>query len=63
MPDKFMAGDIIATLLPSWMDFATTLKQRDKSLAWLSLLVLLMLRRGREQKTLVEKKLRLLVPI
>jgi hypothetical protein len=53
--DKFVVDCIIAKFLPSWTDFATTLNTRDKSLAWLSLLVLLMLRRGREQKTLVEK--------
>jgi hypothetical protein len=36
---------------------------KDKSLAWLNLLDLLMLRRGREKKTLVRKELSLLVPI
>jgi hypothetical protein len=28
LPDKFMVGDIIAKLPPSWTDFATTLKYK-----------------------------------
>jgi hypothetical protein len=28
LPDKFVAGDIIAKLPPSWTDFATTLKHK-----------------------------------
>jgi hypothetical protein len=28
LPDKFVAGGIIAKLPPSWMDFATTLKHK-----------------------------------
>jgi hypothetical protein len=28
LPDKFVASGIIAKLLPSWMDFATTLKHK-----------------------------------
>ena len=46
LPDKFVPGGIITKLQPSWTDFATTLKIRGKSLAWLSLSVLLMLWRG-----------------
>jgi hypothetical protein len=57
LPDKFVASGILGRFFPPLYNI------RDRSLAWLSLLVLLMLRRGREQKTLVEKELRLLVPI
>jgi hypothetical protein len=28
LPNKFVAGSVIAKLLPSWMDFATTLKHK-----------------------------------
>jgi hypothetical protein len=30
LPDKFVAGGIIAKLLPTWMDFATSLKHKRK---------------------------------
>jgi hypothetical protein len=63
LPDKFVVGGIIAKLPPFWTDFATTLKHKRQEFSGLSLLGLLMLRRGREQKTLVEKELRFLVPI
>ena len=63
LPDKFVVGTIIAKLLPSWNDFATSPKTRDMSfLFWISL-ALLILRRRREQKTHVLGSLReLLVP-
>ena len=32
LPEKFVAGGIIAKLPPSWRNFATSLKHRDKSL-------------------------------
>jgi hypothetical protein len=61
LPDKFVAGGIIAKLPPSWKDFATSLI-RDKSSTWKSSLVLLMLRKGLEQRTM-EKVLRPLLLI
>jgi hypothetical protein len=63
LPDEFVASGIIAKLPPSWTDFATTLKHKRQEFSVAELLDLLMLRTGREQKTLVEKELRLLVPI
>jgi hypothetical protein len=30
LPDKFVAGDIIAKLPPSWKDFATSLKHKTQ---------------------------------
>ena len=62
--NKFIADVIITKLLPSWRDFATSLKKiRDKNLAWLSLLGLLMLRKGREQKAYMKNGLSLLLLI
>jgi hypothetical protein len=33
LPDKFVAGGIIAKLPPSWTDFATTLKHKIQELS------------------------------
>ena len=59
LPDKFMADGIIAKLPLSYRDFATSLKHKRQEFSVASLLALLMLRRGREQKTTVKKELSL----
>ena len=63
MPDKFIAGGIIAKLPPSWTDFATTLKHKRQEFSVAELIGSLDVEERAEQKTLVEKELRLLVPI
>ena len=58
LPDKFVAGGIIAKLPPSWNNFATSLNTRDRSFPLRISLVLLMLKRRREQRTHVLELLR-----
>jgi hypothetical protein len=38
LPNKFMAGGIIAKLLPSWTDFATTLKHKKQGFSMAELI-------------------------
>ena len=38
LPDKFMAGDIIAKLPPSWRDFATSLKHKRQEFSMAELI-------------------------
>jgi hypothetical protein len=52
LPDKFVAGGIIAKLPPSWKDFATSLKHKRQEFNVEELIVLLMLRKGLEQRTM-----------
>jgi len=57
LPDKFVAGGIITKLPPSWKDFGTSLKHKRREFNVEELIVLLMLKRGLELRTM-EKVLR-----
>jgi hypothetical protein len=56
LPNKFVAGAIITKLPPSWRDFATSLKLRERNSLLMTLLRLLMLKRRQERKTHVERQ-------
>jgi hypothetical protein len=53
LPDKFVAGGIIAKLPPSWTHFATTVKYKRQEFSVAKLIGSLDVWRGREQKTLL----------
>jgi len=63
LSEKFVVGDIITKLPPSWKDFATSLKHQRKEFGLTEVMELLMLRRRREQKIHMGKALSLLVPV
>jgi hypothetical protein len=63
LPDKFVAGCMIAKLRPSWEEyiFATSLNTRDRSLTFLNSFVLLMWKIRQGQKMSRERKLQRVV--
>jgi hypothetical protein len=62
LPDKFLVSGIIAKLPPFWTDFATTLKHKRQEFSVAERIGSLDVEE-RARATLVEKELRLLVPI
>ena len=57
LPDKFVAGCIIAKLPQAWINFATFLKHKRQEFGIAELFGSLMLKRRREQRTFVARKL------
>ncbi|KAK1620517.1 hypothetical protein QYE76_026034 [Lolium multiflorum] len=63
LPDKFVAGCIVAKLPPSWRNFATSLKHQRHEFSVKNIMGSRMLRRRRGQKTNMEEPMDVLLPI
>jgi len=63
LPDKFVAGGMIAKLPPSWINFATALKHKRQKISVKICWLVLMLKRRLGQRMLHQKPQNSLVPM